>query len=418
MRLSRGSLAPALLLLLAPLAACSDAEGELAGASAPVVRDSAGVTIVENSAPAWSEGEGWTVAEAPEVEIGTLDGPEAYQLSQVSAVRRLSDGRIVVADNGASNLRAFDAEGRHLWSAGRKGEGPGEFRYLSGLFVTPGDSVAVPDLTATRVSLFGPGGELGRTVSLAGATGDRLPSVDGVFGDGSLAVSGSVSTMMRGGAKVPERDTFPVLRVSRTGEVRDTLARVAGGETVAITAGQMAVSTTIPFGRDTYRAVHGDRLYLADSERWEVEERDADGALLRRLRRPWTPEPLDEAVVEAHRRRRLERAEAAPDHFRDVQRRMAEEIPYPGTASAFAGLLVDAAGNLWLRRHDDPTDPDAPPVWDVLRGEDGAWLGAVTTPAGLRVEEVGEDYVLGVWTDELDVPHVRLHRLAKAPADA
>jgi hypothetical protein len=35
----------------------------------------------------------------------------------------------------------------------------------------------------------------------------------------------------------------------------------------------------------------------------------------------------------------------------------------------------------------------------------------VELPAGLRVLEIGGDYVLGVWNDELDVQHVRLHRL-------
>ena len=58
---------------------------------------------------------------------------------------------------------------------------------------------------------------------------------------------------------------------------------------------------------------------------------------------------------------------------------------------------------------------------DGLRGDhiledfdpDGRWLGTVEMPAGPRVREIGDDYVLGTATDELDVEHVRLHRLVK-----
>ena len=32
-------------------------------------------------------------------------------------------------------------------------------------------------------------------------------------------------------------------------------------------------------------------------------------------------------------------------------------------------------------------------------------------PAGLRVFQIGEDFDLGLWTDEFDVERVRLHAL-------
>jgi hypothetical protein len=34
-------------------------------------------------------------------------------------------------------------------------------------------------------------------------------------------------------------------------------------------------------------------------------------------------------------------------------------------------------------------------------------------PAGLRVDDIGADYVLGVWRDDFDVEHVRLHALRR-----
>ena len=44
---------------------------------------------------------------------------------------------------------------------------------------------------------------------------------------------------------------------------------------------------------------------------------------------------------------------------------------------------------------------------------EGRWLGMVETPRQFTVNEIGADYVLGVWLDDLDVQHVRMYRLEK-----
>jgi hypothetical protein len=41
-------------------------------------------------------------------------------------------------------------------------------------------------------------------------------------------------------------------------------------------------------------------------------------------------------------------------------------------------------------------------------------LGQVETPTRGRLLQIGSDFVLGVWRDELDVEQVRLYRLLKA----
>ena len=43
----------------------------------------------------------------------------------------------------------------------------------------------------------------------------------------------------------------------------------------------------------------------------------------------------------------------------------------------------------------------------------GRWLGDIETPPNGRVWDIGNDYVLGVWQDELDVQQVRMYRLVK-----
>lgn len=40
-------------------------------------------------------------------------------------------------------------------------------------------------------------------------------------------------------------------------------------------------------------------------------------------------------------------------------------------------------------------------------------LGTLGTPRSLRLDEIGDDYLLGVFRDSLDVEHVRMHRISK-----
>jgi hypothetical protein len=44
---------------------------------------------------------------------------------------------------------------------------------------------------------------------------------------------------------------------------------------------------------------------------------------------------------------------------------------------------------------------------------EGVWLGTVEVPPGLRIYEIGPDYMLGRWDDELGVEHIRSYRLIK-----
>ena len=43
----------------------------------------------------------------------------------------------------------------------------------------------------------------------------------------------------------------------------------------------------------------------------------------------------------------------------------------------------------------------------------GEILGVVETPERFTIHEIGRDFVLGHWTDDMDVEHVRLYGLIK-----
>jgi hypothetical protein len=64
--------------------------------------------------------------------IGSADtGAASFQ--RISSVVADAHRNFYVAERAAQQIRAFDDRGRHLWTAGRRGQGPGEFTRISGL---------------------------------------------------------------------------------------------------------------------------------------------------------------------------------------------------------------------------------------------------------------------------------------------
>ncbi len=58
------------------------------------------------------------------------------------------------------------------------------------------------------------------------------------------------------------------------------------------------------------------------------------------------------------------------------------------------------------------SDTPGPETWSVFSTE-GRLLGTLETPEHLQVRQIGVDFILGIWTDELDVSYVRVYTLER-----
>ena len=378
-------------LLIAAVIACSGDAPD----TGVVVRDSSGITIVENTAPVWPEGHGWRVAQESSLTIGVLEGPEEYQLFRVRSAIRLDDGRIVVANGGSSELRFYDASGTLLTSVGGEGEGPGEFgRFMGAIWRAEGDSLVIYDYTnGMRLSVFDRNGTFGRAFRL------ELPSTSIPLADaliwGNTVVSRSGIYADGGRADGLRRDSALYCTHDMDGTVFDTLGRFPGSELYAQSMGEgTSVATSRPFGRQPQSAATAEYWYFGSGDRYEIRAYGRSGALARLIRRDVANRPVSQAQMEDIRVR-------APGARRD--------IPIPETMPAYGRMLGDADGNMWVQEYRVAGEPER---WAVL-DPDGRFLGIVEMPAPGRVTEIGSDYVLGVWTDDMDVEQVRLYALSK-----
>jgi len=384
------------------------------GGSAPVaatVRDSAGITIVENSDGVWNEGEGWRVADQPQVDIGVLDGEPEYQLYNVRQALRLKDGRIVVANVGTGELRFFSGDGTFLKSVGRQGGGPGEFEGLSLVRPFPGDSLLTYDVRQSRVTIWDTDGTLGRSYRITPVGEIAFMLGQGVFADGTLLVKAPL--LFRGGfSDGARRDDEEYQSFSTTGAFVDTVGVFAGPDQFIesqVNANQAFVSvSTPPFGRNPAAAVHGDRLYYGSADSYEIQCYSQDGTLTSIIRRNVAPRPVTPDDLQHLIERDLAEIEDANDR-RDTRERY-DKMPVAETMPAYERLEVDDLGNLWVREYDP--DSEGSSTWTVFDA-DGQMLGTVRMPAGFGVRHIGTDFVLGVWRDDLDVEHVRLYDVIK-----
>jgi hypothetical protein len=379
-----------------------DADG--LGAPGPSVTDSAGIRIVENEAPLWPPDGGWRIEDEPSLTIGNAQGDASYQLFRVAGATILPDGRIVVANSGTSELRFFDEEGAFLTSAGGEGEGPGFFQFLAGVNRYRGDSLATFDIRLDRVSIFDGQGHFARSFNLAGHAG-LSPLPLGPLSDGSFAVMAPRYQTPDGVAL----DSASCLRFSPDGSGVDSVAYLPDQERYGFSIGEAFMSGSVAFTPFAVGAVSGDHVYLGQTADYSVGVYALDGTLERIVRRSFENRAVFPADVERFKDRILERRRSQPDRQR-MFREVWERVDFPDVMPAYDDIRVDSEGYLWVA--DYRPEGESVSSWVVFDPE-GQMMGSIDMPDRLRVFEIGADYILGVWFDDFDVPHVRLHRLIK-----
>lgn len=378
------------------------------GSAGPMVRDSSGVTIVENSGPSWTEGEGWQVSPEPTVDIGQMDGAPEYQFFQIAGATQVSGGRVAVANSGTGEIRFYSGSGEFQEARGGKGSGPGEFEDIFFLKKTAADSLLAYDWRNRRVSVLSPDGDFHRAFEFTIlTTAGGFPIVNDPFPSGDILLATDMFTASAEVVTGAKRDSAVYYVVDPEGEVRTRLGAYPGGESYQTTDGENWVGGGIVFGKFGYAAVSGAGFYYGDSERFQIEYRDMTGNLRRLMKLEHESLPVTQADIDTYIADRMERAR--PER-RQIYRTMFEKMPFPELMPAFGDFIVDGEENLWVGVYRRPGDDQ--PRWHVFDAE-GAYLGIVDTPKRFRIFEIGTDYLLGRWADDLDVEHMRMYELVK-----
>lgn len=379
---------------------------EEAARSHATVTDSAGVTIVDLGVLDYAALPTWVLEDEPRLRIGVVEGDPARQWSRLDGAGRLSDGTVLGLDKSSREVRAFTQSGAHLWTAGGNGEGPGEFRFPWALTVLPGDSILVSDPGTGRLTVLGPRGEFVRTASVLGVEGQLL-----TWG---LLASDEVLYEVRSSSR--EADPLILEAYSRLGAVNTEGESNRG-------FGTFVLDTQYAEGNDPNTAFSpalfddlalfapwDGAVWFSANEAYEIE-RYGPGQALERIVR-WSGPDRTIRPEDIERLKSVHLAGAAADA--QARHYVEEFFRYQPVSPAFAPfsrMLVDPGGRIWLQDYLREDLPDADAQWLLLAPDGSDVVGRVRHPRRFKPLALGDEWILGVSTDDLDVEYLDLHTL-------
>ena len=365
-----------------------------------IARDSAGIRIVSNPDGAQEANSGWVIEQKAAVVFGRDPSDSVTLLLNPVGAVRLSDGRVVVADRGASSVKIFAATGELTQTVGREGDGPGEFRYISRLRACHGDSAFVEDIVHRTLAVVAPTGLVARTFALRTPEPGRPAFELACNRSGDILTSGWGETTPT--AQDPYRPIVPVALAGPDGEVRVVLGQFPGTEMVPEFRG----ATARRMGRRLALAMGSQRAWVATGETADLLGFDRRGSLREIVRTPASTRAPTDRDVAWHRQLALDSARADGRLERVSQQLAAMTVP--ATLPPIVTLLVDSEDHLWVQRYPAAGESQGP--WVVYEPR-GILLGGISMPPGLSPVAIGRDYVLGLFTAEDGSRWVQLHQL-------
>ena len=397
-------------ILLASSAACvvfaACTETEANRPQSRQVRDSVGIRIVEyESMPDGLES--WSVQSVPARVIGAIEGEGAEVFGRIDGVAVLSTGAIVVADGLNSELRAFDHSGRHLWTAGRRGQGPGEFASLVGAFAMVGDSVLAVSSGRTA-SVFNAEGTFVRQFRLdappAGYPGG--PTVRGATTQGLVASAFPLPPSESGYYRV----NFIVVFLNYAGARMSHSDPMPWGEGIlAMHEGGAYSSRLAPLARSAQVSISPTTAAVTTQDRFEILLFDAGGTVRTLIRVHAAPTPVDDPLRERYLRHIRE--ETADSEGAALSDRLYPRSVFPESLPALGRIHIDAENRLWIEEYVPPYE-DRLPAWWVLDAS-GSFVAKVAVPRLETIYHIDSRHAVAVTSDSLGVRYVQIHTITR-----
>ena len=337
----------------------------------------------------------WATGPSVEAVLEVASGDDVL-LSTVQEMAVDSRGQVYLIDFEDDGIIALNPDLTHGGTIGRRGEGPGEFMSASGVQALPGDSLMVWDYELQRITVFPPGSDEPAYIRVLG-TSEGSSDTWRLTGLGSYLARSSTAYQADGSDEGTVR--VQVLRHVREEAglvVDEVVAEYPANESLVLRREGFVMAGRHPFGRRSFVGIlGGERIVHAASDAVAVRVIDLEGQAEVAFAYETSPirvtgEELDEAVEGTGR---------------SLGRVLREGGPY--VWPTLTGLVVDDQERIWLGiRKTDRSVLE----WAAF-APDGTHLLSVDLPAGFEVHAVRGGRIIGVATDELDVPRVMAYRL-------
>ena len=319
---------------------------------------------------------------------------EPFLFGRISGVALHPDGRILVSDQSAANVRVFSTGGEFLYAFGQRGSGPGDLNWPCCLAFSPDGTLWVREIGNRRFSLFTIGeGEATFVRSQRFVIPNPRPLVDRTAWDenGRAVEVGHLETgLLR--ALVDAAGTIARSDTVHAAPAESLAVMEVSVPTPGAVGGGAVYYHEQPYGPVELRAFGpGGEVATAVSSRYSVSWFGSGMARVALLQRN-----LDAPVLSERER---QEADSTLDDIAGQRKasRASLEFGVPERKPILRMLGFDLDGRLWVERNTPEAQPREADVYD----RDGRLIAIMRWPAhvSLAQREVSGDTGLGIATD-------------------
>lgn len=359
------------------------------------------IPLVHSRSPAWATpNAGWRVEPEPLIKLGLQEGPPHLLFDRIVGVY-ISEGFVVVGDGGAKEVRILTRTGDLVRKFGREGDGPGEMRDLTRLWLDPAGRPAAYDGALKRLTIYREN-DRPLTIPVQGASAFVTPL--GRMANGMFVTATPLRSRLGGehGDILIDSMTFWV-----GADAHRTIARFPNRSRMVFATPEWMRYPFVPLAVGPVAAVVESGFVLGHGDTAELLFYDSTGAQIRTVRWDAARERVTDRMKEELGALLVEDQREAD---RPAWRRFVREVPYPEYIPLFDAVHIDPAGATWVRSYSYRRNQ--PERWTVFSAE-GRWLGYVTLPESFRATHFTENEVAGVARDHLGVERAVVYRLIR-----
>jgi hypothetical protein len=317
---------------------------------------------------------------------------DAEPLFRITGAIRLDNGYLI-ANASAGEVRLYGDDGNIIRTIGQEGSGPGEFLTPRLAGRTGADSAVVADAANRRVAIICDGERI--------CDEWALPSANPIGIVGDRVILGEVVTDMSTDRVTYDRHRF--LMAERRGIALDTLFEFDSTPRIARRIDGRLISTHVPFARPASVTLVPEGIALTNGSNASILIVDTTGAVAAEIALPIDVIDVSRDEFDSEIDRRLAGMDAAR---RETFAEFYADMPRPEHRTPIQRILTDRLGLIWVELEGD----SALQEWLVVDAA-GRIHARASTPADLLVTDIGEDYIVGLWRDDMEVEFVRAYRL-------
>ncbi len=352
------------------LISCQEQKTEWKG----TIEEVDGVTVVKNpKEPMYGE-DLFSLEE--ELSIGEAEGREEYMFSRIRLDVDENENMFIL-DEGASKIRVFDKNGKHLRTFGKKGQGPGEFQSPAYFIqVTPQEEIMVYDPPTRRFILFSQKGKYLKQIS-----GARAGGVPVKF---KIDSRGNFVGCVLGGP--------PTIELKKFNSKCEPISVIFKIEEKPSPKGETDVMKPYLY----FVLTKDDNIVWGFSDKYELQVHNPEGELTRKIVKDYKPVKVDEKDKERVRER----------YKRPGSLVFSLKLNFPKYFPAFGSLTIDDEGRIFIGTYRKTEDD-----WeyhDVFDAE-GRYIARVPLQATPHIWK--KDKMYSIYRDEEDYRFVKRYKV-------